>query len=203
MKKLLFLIFSIILIAGCQNSKSVDTSEKKEQNSAPTQEEKQSETKPNVAEKEDEQASVEPEAQASIFNVKDNKYYVHGISLGDDLQTVINILGNPIKEEIDESGYNETLLTYDGFFVGIANGAVGLIHLDMDMYEFADDFGGNFSEDKYINEDSNVIYFFQKETEHLFYAKEDGVFLNYADGNFYYWLEEGAIVQENDHTITD
>lgn len=75
---------------------------------------------------------------------------------------------------------------------------VSSLNLKVAKNEFIDLFR-KLQENMYVNESAGIKYFYRSETEHLIFGKEDSgwhvVYLNYADGNFKYWLEEGSIRQ--------
>ena len=219
-KKIWVLVVIISLLVGCQAAEKVEVKETPkaatEQQEPLAEKEAPQVTVPEEVTTTDlekdnletvvQETNTTPEAvvleevdkkESEIFGVKDNTYYIKGITLGDARSTVINILGTPRIEEVDESGYSDFTLIYDNLYVGITNNLVSSLYIIIDKNTFEESLTKQYSEVKFVNEEADIIYYYKDVTNQVIFGKIDngsfGVYLSYIDGNFRFGLSEGWI----------
>lgn len=139
---------------------------------------------------------------SSVFHVTDNKLYIRGVTLGDKKSMVIEKLGTPDEEKVDDSDYEpvDTVLIYDSLKIYILKNKIKSLILDTNKEFFEKNFSNHYSGEKYVSQDGG-IYFYESKNEHLLFTKEYEekfiVYLNYVDENFKYYVEDGWIQRLN------
>jgi hypothetical protein len=148
----------------------------------------------NVQEKLRNTEKEEAVNENKIVYVKDNKFYINGLTLQDNKEKIKNILGEPNTEAVDESGLYESYLTYDNMTFSLYEDKIYWIDIDIDE-ELIDELIKSYSGERYVGQ-SGEIFFFENQTEHLLMLTENydggyGASLAYADGNFTSNVENG------------
>lgn len=131
------------------------------------------------------------------FIAMNSKFFIKGITLGDEKDTVIENWGHPITETIDyEYDPNYTILEYEGLRINIYENKVDSISMKLDAEVFDNDFLTPYSGDKYISQDSG-IYLHELNSNQLIIFKEENqetlLILGYSDGNFAANINDGYI----------
>ncbi|SEM23124.1 hypothetical protein SAMN05192533_101523 [Mesobacillus persicus] len=197
---LLFLILSACQNQEDKNEASSDVDEKQTESGENKVEEEytQPESDANKQEKEN--------AQPEVFQLRNEKYYIHGITLGDDKDVVLEKLGEPDEEKEDSSELNpaDYVLSFDNLEIYITDNQVVRMFISTNQGYFNRVFYDDYPNpaEKYISEDGSMYYLYKEETEQLIYAKlgendEFMIFFDYADGNFQHNLETGWIKNVN------
>lgn len=141
--------------------------------------------------------------ESKIFTVLKNKLYIDGITLGTERNEVLEILGNPDEEKIDDSPMDpsDTILIYDNVSFYIFDNKVIRVSLHATNEFFDKEFLSNYSGDRYISEEGK-IYFYEPDSKQLIIAsgveEEFQISLVFEDGNFKYNVQEGSIKKVED-----
>lgn len=141
--------------------------------------------------------------ESSLFQVIDNKFYLKGVTLGQEKDTVIKKLGEPDIENHDEfMSPSEVGLIYGNLEIFISNSKVVSIIVNATRNLFDEEILSLYPNEKYLGQDG-TIYLYDGKSKHLLLFKEDGeqerIYFGYADGNFKYNLEEGRIKKASDN----
>ncbi|WP_316571431.1 hypothetical protein [Neobacillus sp. YIM B06451] len=134
------------------------------------------------------------------FMVKENQFYINGITLQDSEKFVASVFGQPTSSEEDELGESEIINVYDGIRIGYFNEKVTSIDFEISYEDLEEQVISEYPGDKLVNEDGDV-FLYNEESQHLLmvksYAGTYTVYLGYADNIFKEELEYGNIRVQN------
>lgn len=136
--------------------------------------------------------STQPEKE--WLTIKDHKFYLFGLTLGDSKEKVIELLGEPQME--DSGGMYNLGLTYGGVTYYFMENGVESIQYEINEDTVVQDLLKGYTGDKYMSREG-TLYFHEPETDCLLMVRvEEGKLvgrINFADGNFKYHVNENWI----------
>ncbi|KAB7709084.1 hypothetical protein F9802_02900 [Bacillus aerolatus] len=140
----------------------------------------------------------------SFFAYENGEFNIYGITLGDTPSTTKGLVGNPDYEGPDEEAFYEWIQDYPSknLFISYFSNKIESIHAEANASELEAAIAEEFDGDYYISNDgSNYLY--NPENKQLLIFNENeknsqmiSFFVTYADGNFYYGVENGSIKQK-------
>lgn len=132
--------------------------------------------------------------EKEMLTIKDHKFYLSGLTLGDQKEKVIELLGKPQME--DRGGMYNLGLIYNGVSYYFMENGVESIQYEINDATVVQDLLKGYTGDKYMSREG-TLYFHEPETGWLLMVRvEEGKLvgrINLADGNFKYHISDNWI----------
>lgn len=151
-------------------------------------------------------AEIETENKPPAFSMQDNKIYINGLTFGHSPSDAKSIWGNPNQAGTDEPH------THGDYYQDFKSEEMHIIYYEKRLTtltlrvdeEVLKDITENFKGEHYIDVHSDWEFFLVPEDGQLLVYKPDesadgsaGLLLIPADGNFFYYVEEGSYKRVN------